>query len=208
MESAVMRRGIIQAFNPANWTATVQVLPSQGNYLTGVQVAKHLLASAIAAGDHCAILFFNELNPADAVIIAVYSIPSAAPPTGGGGPALYFARLAAPLSFNDTSDHSLASVTFSIASGEVARVTYSVNLKYGSAGAGLHVFVREAAALILPTTGNSDCIVRQTSESELFTYCDVLQPAAGSHTYTLLCNAALAVAPATVYAATLVVEVY
>ena len=74
-----MKRGIIQAFNQTNWTATVQVLPSQGNYLTGVQVAKHLLAAEIAAGDECAILFFNELNPADAIVIAVYSVPSAAP---------------------------------------------------------------------------------------------------------------------------------
>jgi len=79
MESAVIRRGIIQAFNPANWTATVQVLPSQGNYLVGVPVAKHLLAAEIALGDECAILFFNELNPADAMVIAVYSVPSAAP---------------------------------------------------------------------------------------------------------------------------------
>lgn len=75
----VIRRGIIQAFHPATWTATVQVLPSQGNYLTNLQVAKHLLAAEILPGDQCAVLFFDELNPADALVIAVYSIPSAAP---------------------------------------------------------------------------------------------------------------------------------
>jgi hypothetical protein len=79
MDSTVMKRGIIQAFDQTSWTATVQVLPSQGNYLTGVQVAKHLLAAEIAPGDQCAVLFFNELNPADALVIAVYSVPSAAP---------------------------------------------------------------------------------------------------------------------------------
>jgi hypothetical protein len=79
MESTVIKRGIIQAFNSTNWTATVQVLPSQGNYLAGVQVAKHLLAAEMVVGDECAILFFNELNPADALVIAVYSVPSAAP---------------------------------------------------------------------------------------------------------------------------------
>ena len=79
MESIVLKRGIIQAFDQTTWTATVQVLPSQGNYLAGVQVAKHLLAAEIAIGDECAVLFFNELNPADAVVIAVYSVPSAAP---------------------------------------------------------------------------------------------------------------------------------
>jgi hypothetical protein len=95
MESTVVRRGIIQAFDQTHWTATVQVLPSQGNYLTGVQVAKHLLAAEIVPGDQCAILFFNELNPADAIVIAVYSIPSAAPTSpvtslagGVGGAAL------------------------------------------------------------------------------------------------------------------------
>ncbi len=95
MESSVMKRGIIQAFDQTNWTATVQILPSQGNYLTGVQVAKHLLAAEIATGDQCAVLFFNELNPADALVIAVYSVPSAAPVPpltslagGAGGAAL------------------------------------------------------------------------------------------------------------------------
>jgi hypothetical protein len=75
----VIRRGIIQAFDADTWTATVQVLPSQGNYLTNLQVAKHLLAAGVLPGDQCAILFFDELNPADALVIAVYSIPSAAP---------------------------------------------------------------------------------------------------------------------------------
>jgi hypothetical protein len=79
MDSTVIKRGIIQAFDQTTWTATVQVLPSQGNYLTGVQVAKHLLAAEIATGDQCAVLFFNELNPADALVIAVYSVPSARP---------------------------------------------------------------------------------------------------------------------------------
>ena len=95
MDTCIIKRGIIQAFNPATWTATVQVLPSQGNYLTGVQVAKHLLNAEILVGDECALLFFDELNPADAIIIAVYSIPSAAPVSpvtslagGSGGAAL------------------------------------------------------------------------------------------------------------------------
>jgi len=57
MESTVVRRGIIQAFDAPQWTATVQVLPSQGNYLSSVQVARHLLAAEIVPGDHCAILF-------------------------------------------------------------------------------------------------------------------------------------------------------
>ena len=79
MDTAVLKRGIIQAFDPVTWTATVQVLPSQGNYLAGVPVAKHLLAAEIVPGDACALLFFNELNPADAIIMAVYGVPSAAP---------------------------------------------------------------------------------------------------------------------------------
>jgi hypothetical protein len=79
MDALAIKRGVIQAFHPANWTATVQVLPSQGNYLTDVQVAKHLLAAEIVPGDQCAVLFFDELNPADAIIIAVYSVPPAGP---------------------------------------------------------------------------------------------------------------------------------
>jgi len=94
MNPSIIKRGIIQAFNPANWTATVQLLPSQGNYLTSVQVAKHLRAAEIVPGDQCAVLFFEELNPADAIVLAVYSVPSAAPVppltslAGGAGAAL------------------------------------------------------------------------------------------------------------------------
>jgi hypothetical protein len=93
MAAPTIRRGIIQAFDPAGWTATVQALPSQGNYLANVQVAKHVLAAGIAPGDACALLFFDELNPADAVVIAVYSVPPAAPvppltSLAGGGAAL------------------------------------------------------------------------------------------------------------------------
>ena len=95
MDAPALKRGVIQAFDPANWTPTVQVLPSQGDYLSGVQVAKHLLAAEIVPGDQCAVLFFDELNPADAIIFAVYSVPPAGPVPpvtslagGAGGAAL------------------------------------------------------------------------------------------------------------------------
>jgi hypothetical protein len=50
-----------------------------GQFLSGVQVAKYLLAAEMFPGDRCTYPLFNKLNPADAVVSAIYSIPSAAP---------------------------------------------------------------------------------------------------------------------------------
>jgi hypothetical protein len=67
-----IKRGILQAFYPATYTADCLLLEATSNFLSGVPISTSVDAATAIAGAYCAVLFFDEHNPADAVIIAVY----------------------------------------------------------------------------------------------------------------------------------------
>lgn len=242
--SPVIRRGIIQAFNPATWTATVQVLPSQGNYLTNLQIAKHLLAAEIVPGDQCAVLFFDALNPADALVIAVYSIPSAAPvppitslaggvsgtpltgdvllvpgPSGnvtisesgqqividasggGGGSAPLVNTNSSTVTITDTTQHTLNTLSFTLASSSTVLILGTIHFKYGASSAGLHVyFFLDGTQIgpLAPVAGNNDSVA-QTSEAQQFTCAFYQTIAAASHTLTFVVSEAISASTASIY---------
>ncbi len=68
-----VRRGVVKAFDSGSYTATVQVAGSLSVWLTGVPVARNIASGEMLAGRRCAVLFFDEPNPQDAVVIAVYT---------------------------------------------------------------------------------------------------------------------------------------
>ncbi len=252
MDSVVVKRGIIQAFNQSNWTATVRVLPSQGNYLTDVQVAKHLLAAEITPGDQCAVLFFDELNPADAIVFAVYGIPSAAPTPpvtslaggvggaaltgavqlvpggsgsvsitesgqqiiidasggGGSGSPPVVSTVTSTVTISDTSTHTLNTVTFTLAASATVLVLGTINYKYGTSNAGLHMLFNLDGSQIGPQApiAGEDMLVIQTSESQQFSIAFYQTIAAGSHTLQLQVIEALAVSTASIYWSQLAVK--
>ncbi|HEY7127822.1 MAG TPA: hypothetical protein VH540_28085 [Ktedonobacterales bacterium] len=242
-QAPVIRRGIIQAFDAPSWTATVQVLPSQGNYLTNIQVAKHVLAAEILPGDQCAVLFFDELNPADALIIAVYHIPSAAPvppvtslaggvggtpltgdvvlvpgasgtvtitesgqqividASSGSGSVPLVSTNSSTVTINDTSQHTLQTLSFSLASSSTVLILGTIHFKYGASNAGLHVyFFLDGTQIgpVAPVAGNADP-VSQTSEAQQFTCAFYQIIASGSHTLTLVVSEALSSSTASIY---------
>lgn len=241
----VIRRGIIQAFDATTWTATVQILPSQGNYLTNIQVAKHVLAAEILPGDQCAVLFFDELNPADALVMAIYHIPTAppVPPVtslaggvsgtpltgsvvlvpgasgtvtitesgqqividassgGGAGLAPLVSTNSSTVTINDTSQHTLQTLTFTLASSSTVLILGTIHFKYGASNAGLHVyFFLDGTQIgpLAPVAGNADP-VNQTSEAQQFTCAFYQTIAAGSHTLTLVVSEALSASTASIY---------
>ena len=69
----VVRKGEIKAFDSGSYSATVRVAGSLAVWLSGVPVARNIAASEIQAGRSCAIIFFDDANPQDAVIVAVYT---------------------------------------------------------------------------------------------------------------------------------------
>ena len=68
-----LRKGILRSFDSGNYTATVQLIGSYKVYLEDITVARNLPAAEMTAGRKVAVIFFDEHNPKEAVVIAVYS---------------------------------------------------------------------------------------------------------------------------------------
>jgi len=68
-----IKRATIRAWNSGAHTATLQLSGSINLYLVGVATARNILSADMIVGRKCAVLFFDETNQADAVIIAVYT---------------------------------------------------------------------------------------------------------------------------------------
>ncbi len=67
-----LRKGEIRSFSAANYTATVRIVGSLAVWLEGVPVARNIPSAELLVGRSCAVIFFDEGNPQDAVIAAVY----------------------------------------------------------------------------------------------------------------------------------------
>jgi hypothetical protein len=79
-----IKRGILQSFDPSTYTAQVLILEATSAFLTGIPVATHIDGTSAQSGAYCAVLFFDEQNSADAVVLAMYpngsqGVPSPAP---------------------------------------------------------------------------------------------------------------------------------
>jgi hypothetical protein len=68
-----LRKAVLRSFNSADYKATVQLAGSFKVYLEDVAVARNLPAAEMTSGRKTAVLFFDEHNPKEAVVIAVYS---------------------------------------------------------------------------------------------------------------------------------------
>ena len=68
-----IRRGVIKSFDSGPYKATLQVVGSLSVWLEGVPVARNIPQAEMVAGRSCAVVFFDESNPADAVLIAVWT---------------------------------------------------------------------------------------------------------------------------------------
>ena len=68
-----VRKAVLKSFNSGDYTATVQISGSYKAYLGGVPVARNLPASEMALGRKVAVVFFDEHNPKEAVVVAVYT---------------------------------------------------------------------------------------------------------------------------------------
>lgn len=68
-----VRRGVVKSFNSGSYRATVQVAGSLSIWLADVPVARNIASGEMVAGRSCAVLFFDEQNPQDAVVVAVWT---------------------------------------------------------------------------------------------------------------------------------------
>lgn len=68
-----LRKAVLKSFNLGDYTATIQLSGSYKAYLEGVAVARNLPAAEMALGRKVTVIFFDEHNAKEAVIIAVYT---------------------------------------------------------------------------------------------------------------------------------------
>lgn len=66
-----LRKGILKSFNATTYKATVQLAGSHKAYLEDVTVARNLPSAEMTAGRKVAVVFFDEYNPEEAVVVAV-----------------------------------------------------------------------------------------------------------------------------------------
>jgi len=64
---------LLKSFNPGDYTATIQLAGSHKVYLEGIAVARNLPAAEMAVGRKVAVIFFDEHNAKEAVVVAVYT---------------------------------------------------------------------------------------------------------------------------------------
>jgi len=68
-----LKKGVLKSFNSGAYTATVQLASSYKVYLEDVIVARNLPSAEMIAGRKVAVIFFDERNAKEAVVVAVYS---------------------------------------------------------------------------------------------------------------------------------------
>ena len=68
-----IRRGVLKAFDSGTYKADLQVAGSLAVYLTKIPVARNIAAAELVVDRNVAVQFFDEPNPLDAVVIAVYT---------------------------------------------------------------------------------------------------------------------------------------
>jgi hypothetical protein len=68
-----IKKAELKTFNSGNYTATIRLASSYKVYLEDVAVARNLPSAEMVTGRKVAVLFFDENNPKEAVVIAVYT---------------------------------------------------------------------------------------------------------------------------------------
>ena len=133
-------RGIIQTFDPATYTATVLLLEATSYFLTGVPVTNTLDGTSGLSGALCAVLFFDEHNPQDAVVFATFPNGSNGLPTPSPGRVVFVNGYQQLNAVNVVPGTPLTATLTSISSGipfGALGVVYQVAFSSASAGASL-----------------------------------------------------------------------
>ena len=138
----IIKRGILQSFDPSTYTVSVLLFEATSYALTGIPIANHFDRTSAIAGTLCAILFFDEHNPQDAVVISTFANGSSGLPTPPPGRLTFvtgFRQI-----FNDTiaagSTH-----TYTLSGGSsgiplgVLGVLYKANFTSSTIGASIHL---------------------------------------------------------------------
>jgi hypothetical protein len=65
-------RAVVKSFASGTYRASVQVVGSRSAYLDGVAVSRGIPAAEVVVGRACVVVFFEETDPSDAMVIGVH----------------------------------------------------------------------------------------------------------------------------------------
>ncbi len=68
-----MKKGILKSFDAVGYTAAVQLAGSYQAYLESTAVARNLPEAEMVVGRKVAVVFFDEHNAREAVVVAVFT---------------------------------------------------------------------------------------------------------------------------------------
>ncbi|MFH1662324.1 MAG: hypothetical protein ABH934_00125 [Chloroflexota bacterium] len=68
-----LKKAVLRNFNSIDYTATIQLVGSFKVYLEDIAVARNLPSAEMINGRKAAVVFFDEYNPKEAVVVAVYN---------------------------------------------------------------------------------------------------------------------------------------
>jgi hypothetical protein len=67
-----LRRATLRSFDPATYTASVQLLGSRSAYLDAVPVSRALPTAEMVAGRDCVLVLFESTDPSDCMVLGVH----------------------------------------------------------------------------------------------------------------------------------------
>ena len=65
-------QAVLQAFDSGTYTATITLLRSPDQAISGVPVSRGIAASAMVAGSVVAVIFYSRFNSADGMVVGVH----------------------------------------------------------------------------------------------------------------------------------------
>lgn len=68
-----IKKAELKSFNATNYTATIRLAEGYKVYLEDITVARNLASAEMVSGRKVAVIFFDENNPREVVVTAVYT---------------------------------------------------------------------------------------------------------------------------------------
>jgi hypothetical protein len=125
--------GIVTSFNPATYTGSVLLLEATSAEVTNIPFATHIDGTSAQQNAFCAVLFFDESNPNDAVVLAIYPNGTSGVPTPPPGRTTFITPIVVINGDN-------------IASGVTNTYTVGSPVPNGALGILFKVFIQSATA--------------------------------------------------------------
>lgn len=154
----IIKRGIIQSFNATTYTASVLLFEATSYALAGVPVANHLDGTSAIPNALCAVLFFDEHNPQDALVLATFANGSSGFPTPAPGRLTFVNGYRQinndTITAGTTTTYALTGGSSGIPSGTKG-VAYKASFNSATVGASIHLAPHAAADITAyATLGN------------------------------------------------------